>query len=59
MDIYDAIKRRRDVRVGYRQDPIPPPVLAKVLMAAHMAPSVGFSQPWNFILIRDKERGLE
>jgi 5,6-dimethylbenzimidazole synthase len=56
MDLYDAIKRRRDVRVGYRQDPIPPPVLAKVLMAAHMAPSVGFSQPWNFILIRDKER---
>jgi len=27
-------------------------------MAAHHAPSVGYSQPWNFILIRDKTSWL-
>jgi nitroreductase len=33
---------------------IPNEVLARILNAAHHAPSVGFSQPWNFILIKDK-----
>ncbi|AEA12576.1 NADH dehydrogenase [Thermoproteus uzoniensis 768-20] len=56
MDLYDAIKKRRDVRSYYRSDPIPPRVLAKLLMAAHLAPSVGFSQPWNFILVYDLEK---
>ncbi|AAY79667.1 5,6-dimethylbenzimidazole synthase [Sulfolobus acidocaldarius] len=56
MDLYEAIKKRRDVRSYYRKDPIPDEVLAKILMAAHLAPSVGFSQPWNFIIIRDIEK---
>ena len=31
----------------------------RILAAAHHAPSVGYSQPWNFILIRDKKSRLE
>lgn len=51
--VYDAIYGRRDVREGYLPDPVPDEVLARVLDAAHHAPSVGFMQPWNFILIDD------
>jgi 5,6-dimethylbenzimidazole synthase len=56
MDVYEAIKRRRDVRSTFRSDPIPDEVLAKILKAGHLAPSVGFSQPWNFIIIKDVEK---
>lgn len=55
MDIYTAIRKRRDVRSYYKPDPIPDEVLAKILAAAHLAPSVGYSQPWNFIIIKDLE----
>lgn len=54
--IYRAIFTRRDVRSHFRQDPIDDAVLARLLAAAHHAPSVGFMQPWDFILIRDRER---
>ncbi|WP_054837579.1 5,6-dimethylbenzimidazole synthase [Metallosphaera hakonensis] len=53
MDLYEAIKRRRDIRSTFKSNPIPDDVLARILMAGHLAPSVGFSQPWNFIVIRD------
>ncbi|WP_127554540.1 5,6-dimethylbenzimidazole synthase [Actinoplanes sp. OR16] len=51
-DIYEVIHRRRDVRGQFTGEPIPDDVLARVLAAAHAAPSVGLSQPWDFILIR-------
>ncbi len=54
--LYDIIASRRDVRNEFRPDPIDPAVLRRVLEAAHAAPSVGFMQPWNFILIRDPKR---
>jgi nicotinate-nucleotide--dimethylbenzimidazole phosphoribosyltransferase len=50
--IYRVIAERRDVR-SYRPDPVPNDVLLRVLEAAHQAPSVGFMQPWNFVLLRD------
>ncbi len=49
--VYRVIEERRDVRRGFRPDPIPPEVLTRVLAAAHRAPSVGLSQPWDFIVI--------
>ncbi|MCL1484632.1 MAG: nitroreductase family protein [Marinobacter sp.] len=49
--LYRAIFERRDVRSQFLPDPIPRPVLARLLKAAHHAPSVGFMQPWDFILI--------
>jgi len=52
---YKAIYSRRDVRSHFILKPIEDRVLSKILHAAHHAPSVGFSQPWNFILIKDIE----
>ncbi|MBV9445502.1 MAG: nicotinate-nucleotide--dimethylbenzimidazole phosphoribosyltransferase [Streptosporangiaceae bacterium] len=54
--IYRVIAERRDVRRGFLPDPIPPDVLARLLNAAHQAPSVGFSQPWDFIVITDRDK---
>ena len=51
--LYKAIHTRRDVRARFTRKPIPDGVLARILRAAHHAPSVGFSQPWNFILVAD------
>lgn len=53
--VYRAIHSRRDIRSQFRNEPIPEDVLTRVLRAAHHAPSVGFMQPWNFILIRDQD----
>ena len=50
--VYHAIFSRRDVRGQFLPDPIDEDSLARVLMAAHHAPSVGFMQPWNFLLVR-------
>ena len=54
--MYRVIEERRDVRSGFQPDPIPADVLERVLAAAHRAPSVGFSQPWDFIVISDPGR---
>ena len=53
--VYRAIFQRRDVRGQFLPDPIGDEVLARLLQAAHAAPSVGLMQPWNFILIRSPE----
>jgi 5,6-dimethylbenzimidazole synthase len=52
--LYDVIHRRRDVRAQFTGAPIPGDVLERVLAAAHAAPSVGLTQPWDFILIEDQ-----
>jgi 5,6-dimethylbenzimidazole synthase len=52
--VYRAIGARRDVR-RFRPDPISPQTLVRILQAAHHAPSVGFMQPWDFILIRRRD----
>ena len=51
---YRIIFSRRDVRRNFTRKKISDEVLLRILTAAHHAPSVGYSQPWNFILIRDK-----
>ncbi|MEU0991826.1 nicotinate-nucleotide--dimethylbenzimidazole phosphoribosyltransferase [Streptomyces sp. NPDC005953] len=50
-----VMRDRRDIRNGFRSDPIPHEVLIRVLEAAHTAPSVGHSQPWDFVVIRSAE----
>lgn len=52
--VYRAIHSRRDVR-AYLPDAVPPEVLARVLDAAHHAPSVGFMQPWDFVCVDSPE----
>jgi len=53
--LYKAIFSRRDVRSHFTSEPIDGKILSRILNAAHHGPSVGFSQPWNFILIKDIE----
>jgi 5,6-dimethylbenzimidazole synthase len=51
--LYRAIYERRDVRSQFLPDAIPQALLSRLLSAAHHAPSVGFMQPWDFIVIDD------
>jgi 5,6-dimethylbenzimidazole synthase len=51
--VYRAIYERRDVRSRFIAAALPDEVLARILDAAHHAPSVGFMQPWEFIVITD------
>ncbi len=51
--VYRAISERRDMREFVPGSSIPEPVLARLLAAAHAAPSVGLMQPWRFIRITD------
>ncbi|HJW54632.1 MAG TPA: 5,6-dimethylbenzimidazole synthase [Burkholderiaceae bacterium] len=50
--IYQAIFSRRDVRGQFLPTPVPDAVLSRILTAAHYAPSVGFMQPWNFLVVQ-------
>lgn len=50
--IYRVIYERRDMR-HFLSDTIAPELLARLLQAAHHAPSVGFMQPWRFIRITE------
>jgi 5,6-dimethylbenzimidazole synthase len=55
VELYEALHRRRDVRGQFTGQPVDEEALQRVLGAAHAAPSVGLSQPWDFILVRDTE----
>jgi 5,6-dimethylbenzimidazole synthase len=52
--LYEVIGRRRDVRGQFTGAPVAPGVLQRILGAAHAAPSVGLTQPWDFIVVRDE-----
>ncbi len=50
--VYRAIRERRDMR-HFRPGSVAPETLARLLDAAHLAPSVGFMQPWRFVRVTD------
>ncbi|MGC8465747.1 MAG: 5,6-dimethylbenzimidazole synthase [Acidimicrobiales bacterium] len=51
--VYSVVLTRRDVRSQFTGEPIDPQILGRILQGAHSAPSVGMSQPWDFILVDD------
>ena len=51
----DLLAWRRDVR-RFRRLPIDPVLLRELLDLACLAPSVGNSQPWRFVLVEDAAR---
>lgn len=53
--VYRAIFERRDVRKDFLPDPVSEETLRRILMAAHHAGSVGYMQPWDFLVIRQAE----
>lgn len=52
--IYDVIRQRRDVRAEFTGELVDDATLLRILDAAHRAPSVGNSQPWDFVVVRDQ-----
>lgn len=52
--VYKAIYKRRDIR-SFLPHPVSEEALSRILSAAHHAPSVGFMQPWNFIIISSQD----
>ena len=52
---YGVLGRRRDVRAEFSGTPVDPATLQRILTAGHAAPSVGMSQPWDFIVVTDDE----
>jgi 5,6-dimethylbenzimidazole synthase len=53
--VYRAIFTRRDVRNQFLPDAVDDSTIARLLLAAHHAPSVGFMQPWSFLVVRDRD----
>lgn len=51
--VYAAIMGRRDVRCEFNGEPLEEAALGRLLSAAHAAPSVGLTQPWDFVVVRD------
>jgi 5,6-dimethylbenzimidazole synthase len=52
--IYEVIRRRRDVRAEFTGELVNDATLMRILDAAHRAPSVGNSQPWDFVIVREQ-----
>lgn len=48
---YDVLERRRDVRAEFTGERLDDDLLSRILGAAHCAPSVGMSQPWDFVVV--------
>ncbi len=52
----EILIHRRDVRGNhFMNTPIPQEAIDRIIQAALAAPSVGFSQPWEFVLVRDQK----
>jgi len=53
--VYKTIYNRRDTRSEFKSDEVDDEVIQRLLDAAHHAPSVGYMQPWDFIVVKDKK----
>jgi nitroreductase len=53
MNFFDAIQNRKSIR-RFKQDPVPDEDITKILDAGRFAPSASNTQPWRFIVIKDK-----
>jgi nitroreductase len=58
METWDAIRARRNVR-SYSDEPIEPEQLDRILEAARRTPSSRNWQPWDFVVVTDRERLIE
>ncbi|MFT4087741.1 MAG: 5,6-dimethylbenzimidazole synthase [Gordonia sp. (in: high G+C Gram-positive bacteria)] len=55
MSVYEAISRRRDVRAEFTGEIVDGAALERILGAAHRAPSVGNTQPWDFVVVQSRD----
>lgn len=54
VSFYDVVERRRDVRAEFTGAPLEDELVDRILGAAHRAPSVGMSQPWDFVVVAEQ-----
>jgi 5,6-dimethylbenzimidazole synthase len=54
-DLLDLFLWRRDVR-RFRRDPVSEEIVTRLIAVSTLAPSVGFSQPWRFVIVNDAAR---
>lgn len=58
MDVLEAIEKRRSIKPEQmKTDPVPPPLMGKLLEAANWAPSHGMTEPWRFVVFTGAARG--
>ncbi|TIH13076.1 nitroreductase family protein [Marinifilum sp. JC120] len=55
MDVFEAIHSRRSIR-KYEDKPVSEEIVKEILGAAMMAPSAGNAQPWQFVVVDDREK---
>jgi nitroreductase len=53
MDLFDAIQGRKSIR-RFKPQPVPDEDINKILDAGRLAPSANNTQPWSFVVIKDK-----
>ena len=53
MNLFDAIKGRKSIR-RFKQTPVPDEDIEKILDAGRRAPSANNTQPWSFLVIKDR-----
>jgi 5,6-dimethylbenzimidazole synthase len=51
----ELLRWRRDVR-QFKRDPLPPGTFEHLVDFTELAPSVGLSEPWRFVLVEDPAR---
>ncbi|PON11682.1 nitroreductase [Candidatus Entotheonella serta] len=54
MDVYECIRTRRTVR-EFKPDPVPDAIVHKLLQAGRWAPSSSNTQPWHFVVVRNRD----
>ncbi len=54
MSFFDVACSQRAYR-ALRPDPVPEPIIEKILEAGTHAPSAGNCQPWRFVVVQDEE----
>ena len=54
MEVFDAVRTVLAVR-QYQSKPVPPETVKRIIEAGHLTASANNRQPWNFILVDDKE----
>lgn len=55
METWACVRTRRTTR-EFRPEPVPEPVIRRILEVGRLAPSAMNRQPWHFVVVRDRER---
>jgi hypothetical protein len=53
-ELLGLLKFRRSIR-GFNGDPVPRKMIEKILEAGRWAPSGGNAQPWEFVVVENKD----